>query len=103
MEVVTLPDIGSLSALKASLWLLDNSLWQSTTYRHYVVNFPAVVTNSPLFECYLDETGKLCLQRIDKGFLFFTQKISNYSDFTGSCIAIVSYEGIDQFVQDCSK
>lgn len=94
------PYAGSLSALKASLWLQQNSVWQSAEHRKFVVTFPVVVTSSPLFECYLDDTEELRLQSIETGFLFFPRKVGNFS---GTCLSIVSRAGIDGFVRECGE
>jgi hypothetical protein len=91
---------GTLSAVKAALWLNKNSLWQSTEHRNHVISFPIVVTSSPLFECYLDEKGKSVLNPINHGFLFFNQYIKG---FTGTCVSIVNESYIASFIEECNK
>lgn len=94
------PYAGCMSALKASLWLQEKSLWQSAEHRKFVATFPVVVTSSPLFECYLDETGELRLEPIEAGFLFFPQIVGQ---FGRTCISVVSSAGIDNFVRECGE
>jgi hypothetical protein len=92
------PYVGVLSAVKAALWLTSNSVWQETKYRKFCMSFPVVVTSSPLYECYLDGDGGICLNRITSGYLFFGQYIGK---FVGTCVSIISEDGLDTFVGDC--
>lgn len=41
------PYIASLSSVKAAIWLLNNSLWQTEEHRSYAVSFPIIITSSP--------------------------------------------------------
>lgn len=93
-----IPYAGVLSAVKAALWLESNSLWQNTKYRKFTVSFPVVVTSSPLYECYIDGAGEICLNPIASGFLFFQQHIGEH---LCTCVSIVSEKGLDAFVTEC--
>jgi hypothetical protein len=66
-----IPYIASLSAVKAAIWLLSNSLWQTTEYRPYAISFPIIVTSSPLFECSTNRSGDPVLNEINHGYLLF--------------------------------
>jgi len=94
------PYAGALSAVKASLWLQSNSPQQSAKYRPFVVAFPIVITSSPLFECFLDDSGNTKLERITSGFLFFQQHLP---EFVGTCVNVVSEDGIDVFLQESQQ
>jgi hypothetical protein len=94
------PYKGVLSAIKAALHLKNNSFWQDIRDRKFYAIFPAVVTSSPLFECFTNVEGEAELHEIDIGFLFFNQPIG---DFSGTCITIVNEKGIDKFINDCNK
>jgi hypothetical protein len=89
-----------LSAVKAGVWLKNNSLWQDTEYRNHAISFPIVVTSSPLFECYLDENGNNILNPINHGFVFFNQHMDG---FNGTCVSIVNEAHIEDFVTECSE
>jgi hypothetical protein len=93
------PYTANLSAIKASLWLKENSVWQSSEKRKFSIAFPIIVTSSPLFECYLDESGEVQLKPIDSGFCFFQQYIDG---FTGTCVQIVSERFLDDFLKECN-
>jgi hypothetical protein len=95
-----IPYKGILSAVKAALWLKQNSLWQTSEYRSHAISFPIVVTSSPLFECYLDKSGNNVLNPINHGFVFFNQHIDG---FRGTCVSIVSEAYIDEFMKECSE
>lgn len=90
----------TLSAVKASIWLQNNSFWQSTELRQFVLSFPVIVISSPLYESYIDEKGETKLQEINYGFLFFNQQIKN---FNGTCVMVVNEKHLDQFVKDCNS
>lgn len=92
------PYAATLSSIKASIWLKSHSLWQSAKYRDYVVVFPIVVTSSPLFECYLDESGNSVLTPIEHGYLFFNQYIE---DFTATCVSIVQEKYFETYLNQC--
>ncbi|MFK5948598.1 MAG: hypothetical protein QM500_07500 [Methylococcales bacterium] len=94
------PYVASLSSVKAAIWLLSNSLWQSAKHRPYSVSFPIIVTSSQLFECALDENGDQILNEINHGHLFFKQHIN---DFTATCISIVNEKHIEVFMKECQE
>jgi hypothetical protein len=93
-----IPYVGMMSSVKASIWLLSNSLWQNVEHRKFVVNFPVVVTNSPLFECYLDKNGDKQLRNIEIGHVFHNQHIPG---FFGSCVAIVNSKSVNKYIEEC--
>lgn len=93
-----IPYAATLSSIKASIWLKSHSLWQSAKYRNYVIVFPIVVTSSPLFECYLDDSGNNVLSSIDHGYLFFNQYIEG---FTATCISVVQEKYFETFLNEC--
>jgi len=92
------PYVGTLSSVKASMWLQKNSLWQSAEHRNHAISFPVVVTSSPLFECFIDKKGNHVLHPINHGFLFFSQHIEGFSH---TCVSIVNESYIEDFVKEC--
>lgn len=92
------PYKASLSAVKAGIWLLSNSLWQSAKHRTYAASFPIIVTTSPLFECTLDSNGLPVLNRTNHGHLFFKQHIN---EFHATSISVVTEEQLELFMQEC--
>jgi len=61
-----------------------------------MVTFPIVVTSSPLFECFLGGAGAAELREIDRGFLFFQQRIGSTSPVK---VAIVTVKGLDAHIE----
>jgi len=88
-----------LSAVKASLWVQSNSIWQSGVGLSHVLSFPVVVTSSPLFECSSDDDGDTQLEEIDHGHLFFNKPIG---EFRATCVSIVQEEYVEDFISECS-
>ncbi len=95
-----IPYAASLSAVKAGIWLLSNSLWQSAEYRPYSISFPIIVTTSLLFECSLDSNGKPILDEIKHGHLFFKQHIN---EFSATCVSVVNEKYAETFIKECQK
>jgi hypothetical protein len=85
------------SAVKASLWLLNEGINRDPDGLKYLAAFPVVVTSSPLFECYLNENEEIVLEKVDSGFLFFNQHIGK---FRATCIRILTEPGLNNFVQE---
>ena len=94
------PYVASLSSIKAAIWLLSNSLWQSAEYRDYSISFPINVTSSPLFECALDDSGSPILKEINHGHLFFKQHIN---EFSATCVSIVNEKYVEVFIKECQE
>ncbi len=94
------PYKASLSSVKAAIWLLSNSLWQTGKHRTYSISFPIIVTTSPLFECALNADGIPTLKEINHGHLFFKQHID---DFTATCISIVNEQHFECFIKECQE
>ncbi len=94
------PYIASLSSVKASIWLLDHSLWQSAEYRPYSISFPIIVTTSPLFECTLKDDGNPALREISHGHLLFKQHIN---EFFATCISVVTEGYLEVFIKECQE
>lgn len=86
-----------VSALKASLFLRHENENRKTFTPPFFFAFPAVVTSSPLFECYLDEDGTMKVQEIQEGFLFFD---CEFEDYSGTCLRIVNENAIENFKSD---
>ncbi len=95
-----IPYSASLSTVKAAIWLLSNSLWQTAEYRSYAISFPIIVTSSPLFECYLDGNGNPILNEINHGYLFFKKYIN---EFTATCVSIVNEKHVEVFIKECQE
>lgn len=95
-----IPYVASLSTVKAAIWLLNNSLWQTAEYRSYAISFPIIVTSSPLFECSIDGNGDPILNEINHGHLFFKQHIN---EFTATCVSIVNERHVEAFIKECQK
>lgn len=92
------PYVASMSCIKASIWLLSQSLWQSAEYRTHSISFPIIVTTSPLFECTLKDDGSLALCEIGHGHLFFKQHIN---EFFATCISVVTESHLETFLKEC--
>ena len=72
-------------------------LLQSTVRSHtppLIFTFPAIVIQSQLVECSLDEIGEMSVKEIDQGWLFFSTWIPGFS---GTCIRVVSQGGLENF------
>jgi hypothetical protein len=85
------------SAVKASLWLINEGIKKYPGGLKYLAAFPVVVTSSPLFECYLNENEEITLKKVDSGFLFFNQHIGK---FRATCIRILTEPGLNNFTQE---
>ena len=59
-----------------------------------------VVTSSPLFECFLRHDGETELREIDRGFLFFQQRIGSTPHVK---IAIVTEKGLSDHIEECTR
>jgi len=70
------PYAATLSAVKATLHCFAASPEHNSPPR-FMVTFPIVVTSAPLFECFLQEDGEMALREIERGFLFFQQRIGS--------------------------
>ena len=82
----------AIGAVKACMFLL-----QSTERSHtppLIFTFPAIVIQSPLVECFLDESGKMSVAEIDQGWLFFNTWIPGFS---GTCLRVVSQAALERF------
>jgi hypothetical protein len=84
------PYAATLSAVKAALHCFVTSPEHNSPPR-FMVAFPIVVTSSPLFECFLRDDGEMELREIDRGFLFFQQRIGSTPHVQ---IAIVTEKGL---------
>ncbi|MBL1457831.1 MAG: hypothetical protein COA34_008215 [Methylophaga sp.] len=94
-----IPYNASIATIKASTWLINNSLWRSYgESRPFAISFPIIVTSSPLFECTLDDDGKTILNEISHGYLFFKQYIK---DSSPTCISVVTEGYIETFMKEC--
>lgn len=93
------PYAATLSAIKAALHCFAASPGHNSPPR-FMVTFPVVVTSSPLFECFLGEDGMVELHEIDRGFLFFQQRIGFMSPVK---IAIVAKKGLDAYIEECTR
>lgn len=91
---------GTLSAIKAAVWLKENSFWSNPDNIKFSVSFPIVVTSSPLFQCYLDKKAELVLKPIKHGFLFFNQHIEGLSP---TCVTIVHESYLETFIKECQE
>ena len=89
-----------LSAVKASLWLENDASKKTYSASTCFVAFPVVVTSSPLFECFLDESGKTVLKEIESGFLFFNQHIGT---FQAVCVRVLTQSGLNNFANECQS
>jgi hypothetical protein len=94
------PYEATMSAIKASLSLYKENDSSTTLILPFFFAFPIVVTASPLFECYFDESGGMKVQEIQEGFLFFDGKIGN---FQGTCLRIVTENAIDSLANEIKE
>jgi hypothetical protein len=93
------PYAATLSAVKAALHCFAASPEHNSPPR-FMVSFPVVATSSQLFECFLDEGGAVELREIDRGFLFFQQRIGWTSPVK---IAIVAENDLGAYIQECNR
>jgi hypothetical protein len=93
------PYAATLSVVKAALNCFVASPEHNSPPR-YIVAFPIVVTSSPLFECFLRADGETELREIDRGFLFFQQRIGSTPH---AKIAIVTEKGLGAHIEECTR
>lgn len=63
----------------------------------FILTFPVIVVDTPLFECILDPDGHLRLEQIPQGEFLFIAKLPH--DF-GACIRVVTQDHIPAFAQE---
>jgi hypothetical protein len=93
------PYAATLSAVKATLHCFAVSPEHNSPPR-FMVAFQIVVTSAPLFECFLQEGGEMELREIDRGFLFFQQRIGSTPHVK---IAIVTEKGLAAHIEECTR
>lgn len=63
----------------------------------YIIVFPIIVVNTPLFECSLQNDGNLKLEEVDKGeFLFPSYKPKSF----GACIRVITEKYLQTFAKE---
>lgn len=83
------------SVLKAAIarkLSLDSQKWKPFSFI-----FPVIILDGPLFECFLNDDGKLSIEPFEDGFLFFPWNISGEA---GTCIRILSLNSLSRFVSE---
>ncbi len=79
------------AAVKACLFLLQPKAGYTPPL---IFTFPAIVIESPLFECFLDDSGTVSLTQVEQGWLFFDVRLP---EFKGTCVKVVSQSGLSQY------
>lgn len=81
----------AVGALKACLYLLQPGGSFTGPFRFA---FPAIVVESPLFECFLDDSGDIHLTQIEQGWFFFNFRLPA---FAGTCVRVVSKSALKNY------
>jgi hypothetical protein len=87
-----------MSVLKASIAIMRES--SDDSFPRVQLNFPIIVTDSPLFEAYMNENGEIKLNEITDGYLSFYKEISNYE---GTFIHIISSKHLSVIVKESEE
>jgi hypothetical protein len=82
----------AISAIKACRGITQDSL--SSKIPRLSFAFPAIVVDSPLFECSLEDSGELRLQEVEESEFLCSAHIP---DEAGCCIRIIKKENLPNF------
>lgn len=91
------PYAATTAAVKAAIGCLTGGPGHDSSVP-FMVSFPAVVTTSPLLECFLDDRGEPQIKEIERGFLFYQRRISGTPPIK---VAVISERGLSDYVDEC--
>jgi hypothetical protein len=88
----------AMSSLKAAIALKisEEKKWQ----KHLTFIFPVIVIDGSLFESYLNPSGELVVDAVEKGFLHFPLEING---LIGTNIYVVTLGGLPHFINEAKK
>jgi hypothetical protein len=83
------------SVLKAAI--ARKRLFESQSWKPFVFVFPSIVVDGLIFDCHLDEAGRLSVERLEDSFFFFPWNISGE---VGTCIRVLSLERLRGYISE---
>jgi hypothetical protein len=83
------------SVLKAAI--ARKKLFENQSWKPFVFVFPSIVVDGLIFDCYLDEAGRLSVEPVEDSFFFFPWNITGE---VGTCIRILSVERLGGYVSE---
>jgi hypothetical protein len=83
------------SVLKAAI--VRRRLFESKSWKPFVFVFPSIVFDGLVFDCYMDEAGRLSVEPVEDAFFFFPWNVSGE---VGTCIRVLSLESLHSYVSE---
>lgn len=86
------------SVLKAAISRKQNLNKQN--WKPFVFVFPTIIVDGALFECYLNDNGKVYIENLQKMDFFFPWRIG---EEIGTCLRIFTFDNISAFVAEAKS
>jgi hypothetical protein len=83
------------SVLKAAI--ARKNMFCSQKWEPFIFVFPVIVIDGLIFDCFLSDAGRLCIEQVEDSFFFFPWNISGE---VGTCIRVFSLESLPQYIAE---